>query len=107
MTQPIAERLRGHAKAMEAARTDSHPPLASKALGVALSLWAKSDDEAATALDELEFLVRNQDRYNDITARMDASHSDEIYSVASFEKEFVAKYDRRKRAALSGGGRDG
>lgn len=44
----------------------------------------------------LLWLVKNQDRYYGINARRDRGEN-----VASFEKEFVATYDKRKRLVLA------
>ncbi len=53
-------------------------------------------DKTSAEERELLWLAENQARYDQINAERDAGRS-----VASFEKEFVASYDRRRRAAIN------
>ena len=49
-----------------------------------------------TETELLHWLVYNQDRYERINKKRDAGES-----VASHDKEFVAKYERNKRAVAA------
>ena len=52
------------------------------------------------AAPDLLWLAENLDRYNALQAKRDVG-ADDRGGLASFEKEFIAKYDQRKRAAIT------